>query len=187
MVDGVIAAYLNGDPNGVREEAEAAPWSHDPDQTAGHRNLLVLSDPRLFYDPAYADSIAAKIAGDAPLDCSTTVWEARRILGFFTTRDTLSRPEWQAVAAMMARVPPDGNFRPCAPAFDARRRSAVSASERLHHLVALDCAPSRRERGVWLKQILRKDSDRMPLVDFDLRDQLRAEFAGCLDAAPSRP
>lgn len=117
MVEGVIGAYLRGDPKGVLEEVEAAPWSHDPDQTAG----------------------------------------------------------------------PDGDFSPCAPAFDARRRSPVSVSERLHHLVTLDCAPSRRERGCWLKKILRKDSDRMPLVDFDLRDQLRTEFAGCLDAAPSRP
>jgi hypothetical protein len=184
MVDGVIGAYLSRDPKGVLEEAEAAPWSHDPDQTAGHRNLLVLMDPHLFYDATYADVIAAKIVGDASLDCSTTAWEARRLLDFFTARDTLSRAEWQAVAAMMRRVPPDGDFTPCEPAFDARRRSPVSVSERLHHLVALDCVPSRRQRGVWLKKILRKDSDRMPLVDFDLRDQLRAEFASCLDTAP---
>jgi hypothetical protein len=138
-------------------------------------------DPHLFYDATYADGIAAKIVGDASLDCSTTAWEARRLLDYFTARDTLSPPQWQAVAAMMARVPPDGDFTACDAAFDMSRRSPVSVSERLHHLVALDCAPSRRNRGFWLKKILRKDSERMPLVDFDLRDQLRAEFAECLE------
>jgi len=181
MVDSVIAAYLNRDPKGVLKEAEALPWSHDPDQTAGHRHLLVLMDPDFFYDATYADDIAAKIVNDTSLDCSTTAWEAEHLLRFFTARDTVSRAEWQAVAAMMARTPPNGDFTNCQGAFDARRRSPVSVSERLHYLVTLDCAPERRVRGVWLKQIVRKDSERMPLVDFDLRDQLRTEFAGCLE------
>jgi hypothetical protein len=181
MLDSFIAAYLERDPQGVLTAAAAAPWSLDPDQTAGHRNLLLLNSPQLFYDAGFADHIAAKVAADPSLDCSNTAWQARRLLAYFTERDSLSRAEWEAVAAMMRRTAADGDFSPCAPAFDAQRRSSVSVSERLHLLVALDCAPGRRERGHWLSKILRKDDERMPLVDFDLRDQLRAEFAGCVE------
>jgi hypothetical protein len=181
MLDGIIAAYVSRDPQGVLAAAAAAPWSHDPDRTDGQRNLLVLMDPRFFYDIDFADTLAARVAADRSLDCSTTRWEARHLLAYLTAEDSLSRAGWQAVAAMMARVPPDGDFTPCAPGFDARRRSPIPVAERLHRLVELDCAPGRSERGYWLKEIVRKDGDRLSLVDFDLRDRLRAEFAACLD------
>lgn len=184
VVDSVIRAYLGGDAQPVLRAARQQPWTLDPATPEGHRNVLVLTDPKFFYDDAHADFVAAKVAADPSLDCARSRWQVEHLLDYFTAHETLSPSAWRAVAAMMARVPPDGSYDACRIALDPRRPSPVSVSERLHLVVQLDCAASRPKemRGGWLKQIVAKGSDRMAGVDFDLRDQLRTEFAACLDS-----
>lgn len=183
IVDSVIAAYLNKKPATVLRAAEAAPWSLDPTTPNGHRNMLIVTDPRFFYDEAYATFVATNVTTDSNLDCSRYSWEAERITRYFVEAETLSPVAWRAVAAMMERVPPDGSFEACARAFDPTQRSAVSQGERLRHLARLDCAPSRAQdlRGRTLRRVLAPRLDQIA-IDNDVRAQLETEFADCVNA-----
>lgn len=181
VVDGVIDAYLKGDAKPVLTAAQQH-WSLDPTTPEGHRTLLVLTDPRFFFDRAYSDFAADAAAADSSLACLGSEWQTLHLLDYFTARGELSPAAWRAVSAMMGRERPDGDYTPCEPAFDPRMKSAVPVAERLGRLLELDCSPKRppARRGEWLKKILSRGDDRMPGVDVDLRDQLRGEFAGCL-------
>ncbi len=181
VVDGVIDAYLKGDPGPVLRAAEQH-WSLDPATSEGHRTLLILTDPEFFFERRYDEFAAGKAAADPALACGASEWQTIHLIDYFTAKQEISPAAWQAVSAMMGREPPDGDYTPCRPAFDPQTKSTVSVEERLRRLVALDCSEKRPpgKRGEWLKQILSRDSDRMAGVDFDLRHQLKDEFAGCL-------
>jgi hypothetical protein len=184
VVDSVIIAYLDKSPQPVLRAAESAPWSLDPTTAAGHRNILVLTDPQFFYDEPYLEFVAAHVAADTNLDCSRYRWEAERITRYFTERDTVPAAAWRAVAAMMERAPSDGRFDACAAAFDPKLESPVAVAERLHRLAELDCAAARPAdwRGRILRSLMRQHGDRSTRIDDELRGQLESEFASCLAA-----
>lgn len=178
VFDGISAAYLRAGVGPAMSAAQREPWNLDPKSPEGHRNILLLADPKRFGDAAYLAFAAAGVAQDKSLDCSKA-WQSELLLRNFTHDRKLSVVAWRAVAAMMERTPPDGDYNRCDDALDPRLASPVPALERLHRLAELDCAPARnpRLRGKALEPFLRAD---FPDADPAMQARLKTEFAACL-------
>jgi hypothetical protein len=178
VFDEIAAAYLGSDAVSAMDAARHQPWSLDPQTPQGHRNILLLADPKLFGDTAYRDFAAEGVARDPSLDCSLP-WQTELLLRNFTQQKRLSEAGWRAVVAMLERTPPDGDYNRCDDAADPRLASPVPALERLHRLGQLDCASTRHPslRGKTLEPFLRAD---FPDADPAMQAALKAEFATCL-------
>ena len=180
VFDEVAAVYLGADAGPAMSAAQRLPWSLDPNTPQGHRNILLLADPKRFGDAAYRDFAAAGVAQDKSLDCSQP-WQSELLLRNFSHDKELSAAASRATVAMMERTPRDGDYNRCDDAVDPRLTSPVPAAERLHRLAELDCAPTRNPtlRGKTLEPFLRAD---FPDADPALQGPLKVEFAACLAA-----
>lgn len=186
IVNSFIDAALSGDPAPVVQAAMSAPFSLDAEAPEGQRNLLVLTNPRQFYDAAYADFVADAAAKDKELDCARNDWDVNRMVDYFKEKGTLSASAVNAMLAMSARVPPDLGDGACGSVIDLRLASAVEPAERLRRYFALDCAATRapQQRGSGLLAFLRHEhvnGDPNPQQLRTLQQQMRQEFAQCLE------
>lgn len=189
VVNEFIDATLSGDPAPVAQAAMSAPFSLDAETPEGQRNLLLLTNPRHFYDAAYADFVADAAAKDKELDCARNDWEVNRMVDYFKEKGTLSTSAVNAMLAMSARVPPDLGDGACGSVIDLHLASAVDIAERLRRYFALDCAETRApaQRGGGLVAFLENapptDDAEQRKSSGELQQQMRQEFASCLAAA----
>jgi len=183
VFDEIAAAYLGSGAASAMDAARRQPWSLDPQTPQGHRNILLLADPKLFGDAAYREFAAESVARDKSLDCSRP-WQTELLLRNFTHGRRMSEAAWRAVVAMLERTPGDGDYNHCDDAADPRLESSVPALERLRRLGELDCAPARHPslRGRTLEPFLRSD---FPDAEPTMQTALKMEFAACL--AQARP
>jgi uncharacterized protein YjbI with pentapeptide repeats len=186
VVNGVIDAAISDDATLVVEAAMKAPFSLDAETPEGQRNLLLLTNPRHFYDAQYADFVADAAGKDKELDCARNDWEVNRMVDYFKEKGSLSAAAINAMLAMSARVPPDLGDGACGYVIDLRLESPVDPAERLRRYFAIDCAETRApaQRGGGLVAFLANEP-RTNDVDQrqkrrELQQQVRQEFAQCL-------
>jgi hypothetical protein len=149
-------------------------WSLDPNTVDGVRNELLL---KLFDERAYVAWVAGAVASDATLNCGLEP-EASLLAGAFQ-RAGLSRAQWKAVSAMMARTSPKQSMDACAALAALEIASEVSHEERLAATAQLDCAATRAPavRGRSVSKLLRPDSRRSTL---EVRVKLLERHGDCI-------
>ncbi len=179
VFDQLIAAFYPKDEaatglNAVLRAAERAPFSLDPREVEGHRNLVLVATET--FDARYQDFVARGVLSAGRLHCDRYPLASQ--LSLFFTRGGLSPTEWSAVQALMRRTPPTSRVHECDYAFREYKHDQVPLGERLRWLFHFDCATDRHPtlRGDRAEVHLRPESTLSPA----LRQELLTEFHGCL-------